>query len=44
MHKQAINLLKNLDRHILITGETGTGKSTLLAELRIDDNDSKYYH
>ncbi|HBB7252073.1 TPA: sigma 54-interacting transcriptional regulator [Escherichia coli] len=44
MYKQAINLLKNLDRHILITGETGTGKSTLLAELRIDDNDSKYYH
>ncbi|EAO8023264.1 ATP-binding protein [Salmonella enterica] len=44
MHKQAINLLKNLDRHILITGATGTGKSTLLAEVRIDDSDSKYYH
>ncbi|EBO4965534.1 ATP-binding protein [Salmonella enterica] len=44
MYKQAINLLKNLDRHILTTGATGTGKSTLLTELRIDDNDSKYYH
>ncbi|EIN4845165.1 ATP-binding protein [Salmonella enterica] len=44
MYKQAVNLLKNLDRHILITGATGTGKSTLLAEVRIDDGDSKYYH
>ncbi len=26
MYKQAINLLKHLDRHILVTGETGTGK------------------
>ncbi|WP_436883113.1 ATP-binding protein [Enterobacter asburiae] len=44
MHKQAINLLKNFDQHILITGATGTGKSTLLAELRIDNSDAKYYH
>lgn len=44
MYKQAINLLKNLDRHILVTGATGTGKSTLLAEVRIDNSDSKYYH
>lgn len=44
MYKQAVYLLKNLDQHILITGDTGTGKSTLLTELRVDDSDSKYYN
>ncbi|HFM2114252.1 TPA: ATP-binding protein, partial [Escherichia coli] len=37
MMKEAIDVLINSEKHILIIGETGTGKSTLLAELLIFD-------
>ena len=43
MQKHAIDVLINLDHHILVTGDSGTGKTTLLAELRIVDSDCKYY-
>ena len=36
MMKEAIDVLINSEKHILIIGETGTGKSTLLAELLIN--------
>ncbi|EKZ7973134.1 DUF87 domain-containing protein, partial [Escherichia coli] len=42
MMKEAIDVLINSEKHILIIGETGTGKSTLLAELLINDTDVKY--
>ncbi|HCB3775843.1 TPA: sigma 54-interacting transcriptional regulator, partial [Escherichia coli] len=37
MMKEAIDVLINSEKHILIIGETGTGKSTLLTELLIND-------
>lgn len=43
MMKEAIDVLINSEKHILIIGETGTGKSTLLAELLINDTDVKYF-
>lgn len=44
MSKHAIDVLQNLDRHILVTGVAGSGKTTLLAELRIVDSDTRYYN
>ncbi|ENH6172727.1 hypothetical protein ABWC92_000960 [Escherichia coli] len=41
MSKHAIDVLQNLDRHILVTGVAGSGKTTLLAELRIVDSDTR---
>ncbi|EEV7041654.1 TPA: ATP-binding protein [Escherichia coli] len=43
MLKQAIDVLQNLDHHVLVTGDSGSGKTTLLAELRIVDSDCRYY-
>ncbi|EDH2096716.1 TPA: ATP-binding protein [Escherichia coli] len=43
MMKEAIDVLINSEKHILIIGETGTGKSTLLTELRINDTDVKHF-
>lgn len=37
----AIRLLKNLDEHIIVTGCTGSGKSTFLMDAQIPD--SKYF-
>ncbi|EFB7772186.1 ATP-binding protein, partial [Escherichia coli] len=42
MMKEAIDVLINSEKHILIIGETGTGKSTLLTELLINDTDVKH--
>jgi len=44
MRQHAIDVLQNLDSHILVTGDSGSGKTTLLAELRMVDGDSRYYH
>ncbi len=44
MRQLAIDVLQNLDSHILVTGDSGSGKTTLLAELRMVDGDSRYYH
>lgn len=43
MMKEAIDVLINSEKHILIIGETGTGKSTLLTELLINDTDVKHF-
>ncbi|HAW2732865.1 TPA: ATP-binding protein [Escherichia coli] len=44
MYKQAFNILMNLDRHILVTGSTGTGKTTMLTDALVNNDDVKYYH
>ncbi|EHR8245281.1 ATP-binding protein [Escherichia coli] len=44
MYKQAFNILMNLDRHILIAGNTGTGKTTMLIDFLVNKDDVKYYH
>lgn len=44
MRQLAIDVLQNLDSHILVTGDSGSGKTTLLAELRMVDGDSRYYN
>ncbi|MDA6156396.1 ATP-binding protein, partial [Escherichia coli] len=44
MYKQATELMLNFKDRILIKGEEGTGKSTLLTEIRISDSDSRYYN
>lgn len=38
MMKEAIDVLINSEKHILIIGESGTGKSTLLTELLMIQN------
>ncbi|CSQ10807.1 ATP-binding protein [Escherichia coli] len=43
MMKEAIDVLINSEKHILIIGESGTGKSTLLTELLINDTDVKHF-
>ncbi|ENF62395.1 hypothetical protein ECP03048168_5157, partial [Escherichia coli P0304816.8] len=44
MYKQATELMLNFKDRILTKGEEGTGKSTLLTEIRISDSDSRYYN
>ncbi len=43
MMKEAIDVLINSEKHILIIGESGTGKSILLTELLINDTDVKHF-
>lgn len=44
MYKQAFNILMNLDRHILVTGSTGTGKTTMLNDALVNKDNVRYYH